>query len=408
MTAAFLVCALLADTWAIEHVRVHTGLGTTLEDATVTVKDGVIVEVGNKAPSGVRKTDGKGKVLTPGFIEAYTQTGLHEVGLEPSTRDDALEKDFYNPAFSASSAYNPRSARVALAREEGVTGMVVAPVGGVVSGSGVYVKTVAVTASSTEQPKDVAMFGDVGDGAKEKAGGARGGIWMALDKLFFEVFLCYANFPVCTNTNRPNALSIEQLQLQAVTPLLEQKIPFVVRAHKASDIEQAVRFAVAKKIRVVILGGTEAWMVADLLKEHNIPVVVKPSMQEPFSFEALYARDDLAAFLVKAGVKVVVSSDDDSQNIRRLRQEAGIAVAHGLPYQEALKAITSTPAEIFGQKDTGAIAQGKKADMVLWSGDPLEIGSQALEVYIEGVKQPMVNRQWLLMRRYKPSQESAR
>ncbi len=396
-----LLCVGLGDTWVLEHVRVETGDGTSLYNTSVVVKDAVVVGLGEAlpVPKEARRIDATGKVLTPGLVESFTQIGMHEVGLESNTRDDHFDALPLRPAFSTGMAYNPRSMRIPIAREAGITAMVVAPTGGVLSGMGTWRFLNDTVPSGAEPLADVALFGNVGDSAKKSAGNARGGVWLALREAFFDARM-YEQYGGSIDIGRNRFLSLPAMHLRALLPVLRGHIPLVLRADRASDIEQAVRFALQEKIRLVVLGGTEAWMVADLLRENHVPVVVKPSMQEPFSFEALHARDDLAAFLVKAGVQTVISTDDDSQNIRRLRQEAGIAVAYGLPYAEAIKAITSAPAKIFGQPDEGVIAVGKKATMVLWSGDPLENTTDVVDVYIAGEKQSTRNRQWMLMKRY--------
>lgn len=181
--------------------------------------------------------------------------------------------------------------------------------------------------------------------------------------------------------------------------MLEGRLPLVLSAHRASDILEAVRFGQEEKLRVVIAGGSEAWLVATELKAAQVPVLLVPSSLVPGSFEQLRARDDVATKLAAAGVSVAIACNDMSR--RRLRQEAGIAVSYGLPRAQALSAITLQPAKALGvDGEVGSIEKGKRADLVLWSGDPLELSSFAEKVFIGGVEQPLGTRQTKLVERY--------
>mgnify|MGYP001964540905 CR=1 FL=1 len=170
---------------------------------------------------------------------------------------------------------------------------------------------------------------------------------------------------------------------------------------RASDILRALEFAKAQKLKLIIMGGAEAWLVADALRDAKVPVIVKPSLQQPGSFSSLASRDDLAAFLAAKGVDVMISAGGWFLEVHRLRQEAGIAVANGLPYKNAMQSITSLPARIFGLgKNTGSIENGKLADLVLWSGDPFENQTVAEQVWIAGKPQSLETRQKSLAKRY--------
>ncbi len=162
------------------------------------------------------------------------------------------------------------------------------------------------------------MLGDVG------SGGARGGLWLKLRAVVADA-RWYSRNKAAVDQNRSRVLSLSPLHLEALLPVLDGKLPLVLSAHRASDILEAVRFGQEEKIRVVIVGGSEAWLVAADLKKAKVPVVLVPSNQVPGSFEQLRARDDLATKLSEAGVSVVIACNDFSR--RRLRQEAGIARA---------------------------------------------------------------------------------
>jgi imidazolonepropionase-like amidohydrolase len=192
------------------------------------------------------------------------------------------------------------------------------------------------------------------------------------------------------------------LDLQALQPALAGQVPLTLSAERASDILAALDLAREYKLRVVIIGGAEAWKVAAELAAAKTTVVLQPSRNLPTSFDALGARLDSAALLAAAGVPVAIAWLDDSHNLRNITQEAGIAVANGLPWETALRAITLEPALAYGQAAShGSVATGKVANLVIWDGDPLELSSRPTQVFVRGRAIPMASRQTLLRDRYR-------
>ena len=399
MSALWLMSLLAASPVAFENVRVEVGDGTVLERTTVVLQGGRIASVGaERIPAGALRIDARGKVLTPGLIDARTQIGLAEVGLEKSANDERLRGMPISPAFRAADAFNPASVWIPVAREEGVTRAVVAPSGGILSGSGHWVDLTGNVGSAPDPTQPVALFGAVGSGAAEAALGSRGGLWMRLREVIADARF-FARNRVAFERNQSRLLSLPLLQLEAVQPVLDGRVPLVLEAQRVSDILAALELARAERIRLVLAGGAESWKVADRIAAAGVPVILTPSAQMPISFDALAARDDLAALLDRARVRVVISAG--GRDIRRLRQEAGIAVAYGLPRERALAAITLAPAEAYGRSDVGTIAPGKRADVVLWSGDPLELSTVAERIFIDGNEQPLDTRQRRLVERYR-------
>jgi imidazolonepropionase-like amidohydrolase len=389
---------------AIEHVRVEVGDGTTLDDVTVVLAGGTVQAVGPSAPvpASAQRVDGRGKVLTPGFIELRSTVGLKEVDLEPSTVDDGLTgggpASLLVPGFRAADGFNPQSVWIPWVREEGLTSLVAAPMHGVLAGTGVWVPLTGTLDALANAKTPVAMFGAVGAGAADAAGGARGGVWLKLREAFADA-RAYGKNKAAWEQNRWRPLSLAPLHLEALQPVVAGMLPLVLNAHRASDILAALSFAKAEGLKLVIYGGTEAYLVARQLAEARVPVVLVPSEQVPGSFEQLHARDDAAALLAKAGVPLVLGCSDFQK--RRLRQEAGIAVAYGLDRNAALSAITLGPAKALGiDREVGTVTPGKRADVVLWSGDPLELSSVAERVFIGGKEQPKDSRQRALVERY--------
>jgi len=385
-----------ADSFAITNVTVEVGDGTRLSDATVVVRQGLIAAVGAKvkAPAGLPRIDGQGKVLAPGFIESWSVLGLREVSGVASTRDYRLEGQISVPGFRAIDGFNPLSVRIPIAREEGVTSAVTAPWGALLYGTGGWFE---LTGKLDVEPVPVAMFGGVDEAAAAALGNARGGVWLKLREIVDDVRYYRKSQKAC-DQGKCRDLALSRLHLTALFPVLDGKLPLVLVAHRASDIRTAVRFAKENAIRLVIAGASEAWIVADDLAGAKVPVIMAPEQLGPGKFETLRARDDAPALLARAGVPLVISAGGW---ITRVRQEAGIAVAHGLDHAAAIKAITLAPAEAFGKaSELGSVENGKRANLVLWSGDPLELSTIAEKVWIDGVEQSLDNRQRMLSRRY--------
>lgn len=390
-----------AASFVIDNVRIEVGDGTVIEQGSVVVRDGRIAEVGERvtAPEGVSRIDAAGKVLTPGLIESRAQIGLVEVPMAKETRDAAMSGAL-TPAFRALDGFNFNSTRIAVNRREGVTGAVIAPSSGLLAGSAGFVELFTGPRAVGTARQPIALFGAVDSDASRMAGGARGGIWLRLRRVFDDTRLYLDNRRAYERGKMPE-LALPAAHLQALAPLLERQIPLVLEAHRASDIRQAVRFAKREEVRLIIAGATEAWMVASHLADADVPVILKPTEQVPWGFEALGARDDSAAILHSQGVTVALSAGGWSQNIRRLRQQAGIAVAHGLEHHAAVQAITQSPATMFGlDEKIGSIAEGKRANLVLWSGDPLEVRTRVDTIWIGGQRQSLSSRQEQLVERY--------
>ncbi len=400
MTPAAAAICVAAAGCAIVGARVEVGDGTVLERATVVIRGGRIASVGPGAPpAGVPVVDGTGKVLAPGFVEARSQLGLVEVGMEKATVDHTVSGQPLVPAFRAADGFNPASVHFALAREEGVTSAVTHPLGGVLSGTGAWVDLGPSPSADPSRP--VGLFGAVGAGAAQGVGGARGALWLKLREAFADARF-YARNRAAVDRNAARTLALPPLHLEALLPVVEGRLPLVLEANRASDIRAALAFAREQKVRLVIAGGAEAWAVAAELAGAKVPVILTPSSQDPASFETLRARDDAATVLDRAGVPLLLSTASWDQNLRRLRQEAGLAAAFGLPRGKALRAITLGPAEAFGKAgELGSVAAGKRANLVLWSGDPLELSSIAERVLVDGVEVPLDTRQRKLAERYR-------
>jgi hypothetical protein len=302
----------------------------------------------------------------------------------------------WRPEFDVTLAYNPASSLVPVNRIEGMTWGVLAPSGGdsIVAGQG--------GAVTYDGRYDALIAGSrslfVSWNGTDSAGGTRAGLYMLMQQAIREV-------------RSPQSVGDRALMLPAGREAFAGYLNggrMVFNVDRAVDIRRLIDFARRNALKPVIASGVEAWRVADELARANIPVILNPLENLPDSFDMMGARLDNAALLHKAGVRIAFSSGH-IHNARKNRQVAGNAVAHGVPWETALAAITSTPAEIFGVGATrGHIAVGQAADLVLWSGDPLELSTLAEQVWIGGAAVEMRSRQTDLRDRYFERLKSAR
>ena len=385
----------------IEHVALESlDDGSVAKDASVLTSGGKIVSVGLAGsvptPEGAVHIDGRGRVLAPAFIETVTSLGLTEIGAEKIAREDG-PRAAIAPALSPMEAFNPRSVWIPLARAAGVLFGVTASGGEIVGGRGVWFE--AGEKATLDPLRPLVIFGSVGEHAALSAGNSRAVLWLKLREAFADARFYRANKrAIESGDTRP--LSVGLAHLEALLPVIEQKALLVLEANRASDIVAALGFAKEQQIRIAILGGAEAYLVSEALAAAKTMVIVTPSGQTPQDFDQLGARDDVLTLLHRAHVSFAISTMA-SVSITRLRQEAGQAVAYGLPHHVALAAITRAPAELYGRgAELGSIAVGKRASFVLWSGDPLEVTSVAEHVFIDGVEQSLESRQRALVRRY--------
>ncbi|HVO30694.1 MAG TPA: amidohydrolase family protein, partial [bacterium] len=313
---------------------------------------------------------------------------------------DANLANSIRAAFRVADGINPSSMLIPVARMEGITSAVSRPESGLVSGQAAWIHLEGRRVEDMILEAPLALFGALDEGGKAFGGNSRSGELRKLREAFEDARFLRSR-EAALDENRIRSLAASRLDLEALWPVIDRRIPFVIRAQRASDIETALRFARDQKIRIVIEGGAEAWEVADELAAAKVPVILKAMTDLPSSFESLGSRFDNAAKLDAAGVQIAITTED-THNVRTLRQEAGIAAAWGLPRDRALAAITRGPADIFGMNGRlGTIAKGKTADLVVWSGDPLELSTQPVSVWIDGKDVPMRSRQTDLLDRYR-------
>jgi imidazolonepropionase-like amidohydrolase len=393
-----LSAAASAETIAITNGRVHTvSAQGVVEGGTVLIRDGRIVAVGKSVavPADARVVDAKGKWVTPGLFSAWSQLGLVEVETMNSTNDTAAADAPFGAGFDVGSGINPDSTIIPTARIGGITRAAIFPLASrsIFVGFGAIIQT-GETGEPMFVPRALALA-EMGATGARIAGGARGAAWIAMEQAF-------------DKAAKGGALAADDVDGQAVNAILGGTAQFVVHVERAPDILQAL--AMRKRhpaIKLVLLGVTEGWRVADRIAAAGVPVIMDSYANLPVDFETMGATQENAARLAKAGVMVAIAplnrfSAGSPHDARLVAQFAGNAVGNGLPWAEGLKAVTLNPARIFGVADRlGSLEPGKIADVVVWDGDPLELGSEPDVLLIAGREESLVSRQTKLFQRYR-------
>ena len=416
--------ALAQETVAIVGGRLLTGT-SVIEGGTVVLRDGKIVSVGSgSAPSGARVIDATGKVVAPGFVAVDSGLAGTEVGAVSGTNELRNSANTLSAAFDISYGLDPWSFTLPVARLGGITRAVVVPQHPGSSGGhvhedetagageggyqtpGLFAGQAAIIdldqdANILVKPR-VAMVAPFGEAGADIAGGARGAQFVLFKETLAEVRL-YARNKSAYERAGLRDLSLSRADLEALIPVANGSIPLIVSVHRASDIQQVLRLAREEGIKLILDGAEEGWLVAGEIAAAGVPVLLNPISNLPADFEMRAARMENAAALNAAGVVIAIKGNEGSTHrAREARYNAGNAVSHGLPYGAAIAALTVNPARIFGMAGQfGQIAPGAAADVVVWSGDPLEPLSQPSAVFIDGVEQPLTSRALLLRDRYR-------
>jgi imidazolonepropionase-like amidohydrolase len=395
-----------AQTIAITNAKVYPVSGAPINRGTVVIRDGVIVAVGERVtiPSGAQTIDANGKVVTPGLINSITELGVIEIDQVRVTNDVAARgNNNIAASFRVWDGLNPASVLIAPTRNEGITSAVIVPQGGLISGQAAAIDLISGGRSDLVRRTAVAMVAPVGN-TNNAGTSARGELMGKLRTLLDDVVF-YVQHRNDFDRAGTRSLSASKGDLEALAPIVEGRMLLMIEANRVDEIDAALALARDYRLKLAISGGAEAWLAADRLAAARVTVLTGAMNNIPDSFSTLNQRQENAALLRKAGVQVVITGGGDVSryNARNIKYEAGNAVAYGMSWDDALRAVTLTPAELFGLSDRiGSLQTGRDANLVLWSGDPFEFSTQVERVFIRGreVKEP--SRQDLLIERYKP------
>ena len=387
--------------FAIRNARIVTVTGPDIENGTVVIRDGKIEAVGASVnvPAGAQTIDGRGLSVYPGMIDAGTNMGLVEVPQGANGTVDLSEVGDFNPNAKAIIAVNPHSAHIAVTRVEGVTNTLTAPTGGLISGQAALINLLGTA------PKEMAVVPQAALVINyPRLGGGGGGFGGPQQPVNL------------TETLETNARQLERIRkmlrdaeaygraqdayakdkslprpdqnvvFASLVPYVRGEQPVIFRAEREAEIRGAIRFAEEMKLKPIILGGNDAWKVASLLKEKNVPVILTGvfslPLREDDPYDTLFENP---AKLQQAGVLFAISTGDSGPEVRNLPQYAGMAAAYGLSKEDALKAVTLNPARIMNVADRlGSIEAGKMANLVVTDGDLLEIRTNIRYLFIDG------------------------
>lgn len=403
---------------AIINAVIHPLTAPVIERGTVIIQDGKIVAVGAdlQVPEGATVYDADGLHLYPGLIDSNTTLGLTEIESIQATVDTS-ETGQFNPNARVEIAINPDSELIPVARANGITTAVVAPSGGIIAGMGCVIDLDGWTWEEMCIASPLGMYLNMPapGGDTNRPGEQRRQEWQNQLRPLKEFLENARRYKRARDAGGKEGLPIHErdVRYEAMIPVLQGEVPLFVRANNAIAIRAAIEWAEQEKLRIIIVGGSEAWKVASILKEKKVPVILgrihslPPSEDAPYDLPFRHVKQ-----LSEAGVLFAFSSSDAS-NVRNLPYHAATAVAFGLPQSEAMKALTLYPARILGmEKQLGSIETGKQANLILTTGDPLQIRTQVKQVFIKGKPVEMGNKHTRLYEKYrsrpKKEAESAR
>jgi imidazolonepropionase-like amidohydrolase len=428
ISSAILAFAAANDTFIIRNVAVYPVTGPSVDNVSVLVVDGKISEIGAKvlAAKTIRVIDGKGLRLYPGMINSATEVGLDEIGAVRESVD-TNELGQFDPQLHATVAVNPSSEHIPVTRANGITSVIVTPAtagGGegrgrngtpqIISGQaglmhldGWTWEEMTINRNAALElkfpiiqtiPARFAEMAAILGLPRTTYADAKRNYEKELQELhaFFEEARRYQK----AKAGKDPSLKTN-LRFEAMMPVLEGKEPIMMIAGKAKVIKEVIEFADREKVKIVIAGVEETGDYAAKLKEKGIAVICGPTLELPNNEDDAYdQKATLPGELFKAGVKIAFGSFD-VEFARNLPYQAATAVAYGLPYDEALKAVTINPAEIFGVSDKiGSVEKGKWADVILTDGDLLETKTQIKHMFIKGREVDLTSRHTRLYDKY--------
>jgi len=406
--AALIAAPLAAQTTAITGGKVVIGDGSApIEGGTVLIRGDRVVAAGANVaiPADAQQIDATGKWVTPGIFAGFSRIGLVEVGAVSQTNDTEADKSVFSAALDIQYAVNPYASPISVNRAAGVTRAVVSPD----SGSSIFGGYGAVIdLGQDENPITEArafQFVELGEAGHRRAGGSRAAAHI-LFRALLEEARTYARNPAVFDSDL-----LKASDAKALLPVINGSTKLLVHVESANDILKVLDLRKDfPALDLVLVGANEGWRVAEHIAAAGIPVLASALSDLPYGFEDLSATQSNIGRMKDAGVRVAIGmiNDRDAHQLRYSVQYAGNLVAltkvpraTGLTWDEAFAAISSVPAEIMDMGgQLGSLKAGRKADVVIWTGDPLELSTQVEKVMIDGVDQSLSNRQMRLRDRY--------
>ena len=395
-----------SESTLIQNVTIYDGKNNDAFIGNVLIEDNKISRVSTSNLSGDLVIDATGKILTPGIIPTDTDIGIVEIGALSVTRDDS--SDLYQIGFSIYDAFNPNSVLIPWNRSNGITSTLTlpqntdSPIGGLGS---FFVLDSNIEISGS---KDIVMIGRVGGSSGESRAETFSimedllEFASSLDSRDMETYKEIAE--LIDDSPIAETMELHPRDLQALYKLVNDDLPLIINANRASDLLKLIEIKRKYDLNLIIIGAQEAGLVANQIAKNDIPLIINPINNIPESFDELAANIELAAKLENLGITIMFNAPR-SHNFHLVRQGAGVAVANGMSYAGAIKALTLSPVEVFNLGDRGQIAQGKIADLVIWDADPLEPSSMPEKVFINGKDVDLTSRMTRLTDRYTKNKE---
>lgn len=395
------VGSLFADTTLIKNATIYDGVKNIPFEGNILIENGTIKRISSANMQADFVIDASGMIVTPGIIATDTNIGIVEIGALSVTRDDS--SDIYSIGFSIHDAFNPKSTLIPWNRSNGVTSALSLPqnTSSPIGGLGSYFLLDGELDITSN--KDIVMIGNVG-GSSNKS---RAETFSVMDDLLSFASSINARdlssdsdiADLIEGSPIADFMELHPRDVKALFKLVNDNLPLIISTHRASDILKLIELKEKYSLNLIIKGAQDASLVASQIAESNIPLIINPINNIPDSFDELASNIQMASRLEKKGIDIMFNTPR-SHNFHLVRQGAGVAVANGMSYEAAIKAITSTPANVFNIDQRGEIKTGYFADIVIWDADPLEPSSMPEYVFINGKAIDLTTRSSRLRDRY--------
>lgn len=390
-----------ADEVLITNANIYDGQLDKPYFGNILIKSGKIISISDDISNAKKVINADGKIVTPGFIAPDTEIGIVEIGSLSVTRDDSPK--IYNIGFSIFDAFNPNSTLIPWNRANGITSALSLPKASSspIGGLGSFFDLNSDLNISGE--KDMVMIGRVGGSSSKSRAETFALMEDILDLAFsidskviksdIEIISFMNDMPIA------NHLNLQVRDIKALYKLANKRLPLIIESNRASDILKLIKLKKKYNLNLIIMGAQEATLVSNQIAESKIPLIVNPINNIPNSFDELASNINASARLEQAGISLMFNAPRD-HNYHLIRQGAGVAVANGMSYGGAIKALTSNFSKAFGISSKGVLKKGASADLIIWSSDPLEPSSIPEKVFINGVDSSLMTRSLRLQERY--------
>lgn len=391
-----------AKSIVIKNATIFDGIEDSSYNGHILIEDGYIKKISKSSMiQGDKVIDVKGKIVTPGLIAPDTEIGIVEIGALNVTRDD--ESNIYDIGFSIHSAFNPNSTLIPWNRSNGITSAITlprntsSPIGGLGS---FFILDSKMNINSNADMVLIGRLGGSGSSSRAEM------LSLMDDILSFGSSLSKKDIgsdltidEIIESSSIASYLDLKTRDIKTLFRLFDENLPLIIKSHRASDIINLINLKKKYDLNLIIMGAQEASLVVDEIAKNDIPLIINPINNIPNSFDELASNINLAQRLEKEGITMMFNVSRD-HNYHLIRQGAGVAVANGLSYGSAIKALTSNAAKVFNIDKRGSIKVGNHADIVIWEADPLEPSSMPEKVFIDGIETDLTTRSTRLRDRY--------